>query len=200
MSWERNKRTKKFFEIAMSDLKQNNIKLKWYARNIDSERTVGYFDENNMELAILKDRFWLETFVHEYAHFLQWKYDKLSFGAYSNCSYDPSRVIENYVNRRVGYNRKVRHAFNLVRSNEAECDRLAASLIKKHKLPIDLDQYRQKANHQIVFYHCVEQKRKWEPSPNFSNKKFREMLPNRIQTSYAQRLPKDLLETALKLF
>jgi hypothetical protein len=187
--------------MALQDLKQHNIKLKVYRRNINTEFHIdGYFDDACLQLGIMKNHRWLQTFVHEYAHFLQWKHDERSFAAYYKYDYDPVRLVEMYVQRKTGYSRKVQNAFLVIRRNEASCDRIAAKLIRKHKLPINLDDYRREANRQIVFYHCVEHKRSWEPSNRFYGNVLRQMLPDRIKNSYAERLPKELLETALDLF
>lgn len=197
----RNPHARKFVNDAIRELKQNGIQLKWHRRTIDPVFVIdGYFDDNQMQLGVMKNRRWLETFVHEYAHFLQWKREERSFAAYYKYDYDPVRLVEMYVQRRIGYNRKVANAFRVIRRNEAECDRLAANLIRKYNLPIDLDNYRREANLQIVFYHCVEQKRSWNPSHRFYGKQLQNMLPLRIKNSYADHLPKNILETALQLF
>jgi hypothetical protein len=201
MSKIRNPHVKKFLQMAVQDLRDHKIKLKWYHRTIDPVFQIeGYFDDNRMQLGVLKNQRWLETFVHEYAHFLQWKHDETSFAAYYKYDYDPVRLIEQYVQRRTAYNQKVKNAFRVVRRNEAACDRLAANLIRKYCLPIDLEYYRREANRQIVFYHCVEQKRSWQPSNKFYGMRLRQMLPSNIKTSYAERLPQKILETALELF
>lgn len=197
----RNPLVRKFVNDAIRDLEQHGVQFKWHNRTIDPVfRIDGYFDDNRMQLGVMKNRRWLATFVHEYAHFLQWKRDETSFAAYYKYDYDPVRLVELYVQRRTSYNRKVANAFRVIRRNEAACDRMAANLIRRYRLPIDLDDYRREANLQIVFYHCVEQKRSWDPSHRFYGKQLQRMLPVRIKNSYAEHLPRNILETALKLF
>jgi hypothetical protein len=201
MFCSRNPRVKKFLEVAIKDLKLHNIKIKLHRRTIDPKFQIdGYFDDCAMELGVHKNHRWLETFVHEYAHFLQWKQDESTFAAYYKYDYDPVKLVENYVQRRVAYDKKVKNAFKVIRRNEACCDKLAANLIKKYCLPINLEKYRREANRQIVFYHCVELKRSWEPSNKFYGDFLGQMIPSKIKKSYADKLPQEILQTALKLF
>ena len=201
MLWTRNAHAKKFLDMAIEDLTQHNISIKVYRRNINSKFNIdGYFDDNLLQLGVMKNSRWLETFVHEYSHFLQWKSHETSFAAYYKYDYDPVRLVEMYIERKTGYDRKVQNAFRVIRRNEASCDQIAAKLIRKYNLPIDINNYRKEANRQIVFYHCVEHKRSWEPSYRFYGNTLRKMMPDRIQRSYVDRLPKQILETALDLF
>lgn len=196
-----NTRVQRFLDMALDDLKQNKVTLKTYRNKIDRRFDIdGYFDDCLREIAIRKNKHWLETFVHEYCHFLQWKHDDPSFAAYYKCSYNPVRLIELWLERRTPYDRRVQNSFRIVRENEIACDRLAINTIRKHELPIDTERYTRQANRQIIFYHCVEQKREWEPSHKFYGKQLYSMIPTNIRESYTQKVPSKLMQTALNLF
>jgi hypothetical protein len=201
MLQSRNKCVQQFLDTAYNDLNEHQITVKVYKKRIDNRFDIdGYFDDVSREIAIRKNRHWLETFVHEYAHFLQWKNNDPSFAAYYKCAYNPVRMIEMWLNRRTPYDRRVKHSFEVVRVNEIQCDKLALHLIRKHNLPINHENYTRRANRQIIFYHCVEHKRTWDPSHRFYGKQLCQMIPVNIRTSYAHNIPSRLLQTALELF
>ena len=197
----RNPRVQKFLEAASEDLKQHKIQIKIYVREIDRRFNIdGYFDDASQQIVVKKNKHWLETFVHEYAHFLQWKHNDPSFAAYYKCRYNPVRLIEMWLERRTAYDRRVQNSFRIVRENEIACDRLAIELIKKYQLPINIEQYTRRANRQIIFYHCVEQKRAWDASHRFYGKQLYSMIPANIRESYTRNVPSKLMQTALELF
>jgi hypothetical protein len=201
MLQSRNPQAQRFLEMTIDELKQNDVELKVYRRNIDPTFPIdGYFDDIHMQLAVRKNRRWLETFVHEYAHFLQWKTNDPTFAAYYKYDYNPIQLVEMWLTRRVAYDRRVKNSFRVIRENEMACDRLATHLIQKHQLPINLDQYRRRANHQLLFYHCVEQKRSWNASDMFYGNRLYRLIPSTIRKSYTEHVPSKLMETALELF
>lgn len=201
-----NPKTQKFLEIAMKDLKQNGIKLKIYKKTIDADDTSvpckidGYFDDLQLEMGVYKDHRWLETFVHEYSHFLQWRDRDPTFTAYYKHEYDPSVLIEKWLSRKISYDRRVENSFKIVRANEMSCDQIAVKLINKYKLPIQTQKYIKKANFQILYYHCVESERCWNVDKIYRNNELWEKIPITFRMSYVQHAPSRLMNIASKSF
>jgi hypothetical protein len=201
MFCSRNTQVKKFLKVAMNDLEKHQINLKIYRRRADPKYSLdGYFDDASLEIGLVKDRFWLETFVHEYSHFLQWKRGEKTFAAYYKYDYNPIFMVENWLERKIAYSKKVKNSFRIIRANEISCDKIAVELIKKYKLPIDTEKYTKNANLQLLFYHCVENQRNWNVSKIYKNPNLWAMIPKTMRFSYAQRIPSKLMETALECF
>lgn len=198
---------KKFLKDVNEDLRSHSIRLKVYKKSIDPTFNIqGSFCEVSKELCLIKERgFWLETLLHEYSHFWQWKTKDKSFWAYYGKDYEPIQRVEDWLSgKHPKYDESVRHSFNIIRRNEIECDLRALRIAKKYDLPIDHTDYRRKANAQLVMYHCIEHCRRWECRDGFwSLKKNKEMfgiIPSRFMRCYVKSLPQKLLETALEAF
>jgi hypothetical protein len=120
----------------------------------------GYCCDVDKELvvAVGKDaELWFEIFVHEYCHFLQWEDKAYEDGeAYVWDSFD--RWISG---RKSLVPRTVNKYVDIIRECEMDCEKRVVALIKKHNLPMDVDQYIQKANVYGLFYSVVAKHRKW---------------------------------------
>jgi hypothetical protein len=96
---------------------------------------------------------YFETIVHEYCHFLQWKYRvKLYEESYKAlCKFNKwlkkdSKTLD------------IKHV-RVIQAMEMECDKRAVKLIKKLDLPIDIPRYIQKSNSYILTYNYVYETR-----------------------------------------
>lgn len=187
--------------MVIDDAKEHGIQVKTYKNyhQIDkSFKMVGYFDEKR--IAVLRNDKWLDTLTHEYAHFIQWREGHPSYKAY-NITPDPIFLTEKYfLDATVPHDKNVKESFNIIRQNEFECNQLAIKLIKKHNLPVDLDNYKKKSNQEILFYHCAEKHRNHNPSRNFYGADFLNLIPNTLQSKYVSRPPVRILEEACKYF
>jgi hypothetical protein len=98
-----------------------------------------------------------EIFVHEYSHYLQWKQRRQFFNAKSSgCA-----VIFNWLDGTEYSDRCIVNAFAKAIEIEWDCERIALSLIKKYKLPIDKEKYIRGANCYLFFYYAVQELRLW---------------------------------------
>jgi hypothetical protein len=120
----------------------------------------GYCCDVDKELvvAVGKDTdTWFQIYIHEYCHFLQ-HVD----GAYS----DSEPYVWDSFDRWIGKTKNltdktVKRYVDIIRECEMDCEARVVNLIKKHKLPIDVDNYIQKANVYGMFYSVVAKHRKW---------------------------------------
>ena len=200
--FSKNKQTAVFFNYVVEELKKDNIKLRFYKsyKSLDSRFDIkGYFDEETV--AVLKDRRWLETLVHEFSHYIQWKKQTKTYQAYSKTKTDPMNLTEKYIlSKRIKLNKRIKTAFRIIKENEYECDKIAVGLIKKFKLPIEVEDYIQRSNHQIIYYHCLEKYKNTNPKSRFDTPEFIKSLPKKFNSTYINRLPYDLNLKVAKYF
>lgn len=197
----KNPNVNSFLRIVEKNLQSENFILKKHYSNLDKDfKYQGYFDEHQKEIGILmSSRVWLEILVHEYSHFLQWKFDNPTYLAYNSMKIDPVSIIENYIKKKSSHTETVKKAFQIVRKNEANCESIAIKLIKKYNLPLDLVNYKQSSNLHLVFYHCVEATKIWNVK-NFYSARMKSIVPKTFQKIYADRVPQNIMTTALNVF
>ena len=141
----------------------------------------GFFDGKNIVCATGKPS-WLSTFVHEYSHFEQWieNYDD-SHDFY----YDE---IDSWLQHDKELpSKKVRKYIRYIRDVELDCEKRSSNNIIKFKLPIDIDEYIQKANAYLYSYLIIETKRVpwvnqtriWKHMPKHFNNNY-DILPDII--------------------
>jgi hypothetical protein len=198
----RNPVVAKFLYTAQEDLKNHGVTLYTFKTRPRGEILDydGCFDHSNKTLHVKKTPEWLSVFVHEYTHFLQWINGEPSFCRFFRTAYEPVEVSEKWINNKIPYNNKVKTSFDIIRNNEYECDKQALVLIKKYELPIDTVLYAQRANKQLLFYHCVEATQNWYPKRGFYSPEFTQSLPTKMQRSYIKSPPARIMDQIMPFF
>lgn len=185
-----------FYGWAIGQLIASGISVKLLNKRVH-QGCGGFFSCTNKELVVCtksKDEF--HTFVHEYCHFLQWR--------------DFPKIWDKYITKcdsffcwLAGENLNTETALDAMAGAqllERDCESRALSLIKKLKLPIDIDTYTQQANAYLYSYLISHKLRKWPNtkisvySPEllkFFPKKL--VTKNKLHDIYA--LPKETLNT-----
>lgn len=187
MSLSAKKRIKAFVAMVKADLGRDGFKLRIYkTRTYPGD--LGYCCFQTKTIGILQNKDWLGTLAHEYAHFLQWKQGEKTKKDVDRCNFTPMEVIESYVKNKSRMTPRVKRSFRLIRANEASCEVMAAKLIRKYRLPIDLKQYRKEANLQLILYHIAEERQVWDYSI-WKNKRLIRILPEKIQRKYVKKIP-----------
>lgn len=128
----------------------------------------GYFDPGSRSLrvaagsAVPRER-WLSVLIHEAAHLVQWTRKTRSWTACRLNGRDVTAVVDGYLQRPSARFAKstIDEAFRRVVAMELEAERMAARMIVRHNLPIDLDTYVRKANAYLTFYRWSRQNRLW---------------------------------------
>jgi len=106
---------------------------------------------------------WFPIYVHEYGHFTQWR-DKIP--AWTDVWID-GLYYDNFLDQWLGYRQmrfapwKVARFIQAGIALESDCERRVIDLIGKHSLPINKEEYAQKANSYVHFYNYIEENRKW---------------------------------------
>jgi hypothetical protein len=131
----------------------------------------GYFDPTGptgVELAIAINgprENWEKVMVHEYNHMMQWHED---CQAWKDCYFDEARAVdccnlldwwlEGYIDLD---NKKLRRVTMACLGVELDCEKRTVEMIERLRLDIDVEDYIQKANAYVLFYHFVARKREW---------------------------------------
>lgn len=137
-----------FYSILINDLINHGIELRLVNKR-SYQKCVGFFDSNRKLLVVAtKDHHWFDILIHEYCHFLQYKYD---YKYWNDPIFEEINIFDfsNYK----GNAKRFREAYEKTCQIEIDCDRRAVQLIKKHNLDIDLDEYIRYAN----LYHACYQ-------------------------------------------
>jgi hypothetical protein len=156
-------------------------------------RCSGYFCEETMKLVVAgKSKDWLGILVHEYAHLTQWQ-DK-STNIWKTGSTGVTNLDDWLGGKKI---RSVKKAIEWSRDLELDNEKRSVKLIKKWKLPVDLNDYIKKANAYIQFYNYMRYSKRWSRPGNapYSNKVIYEAMPPNFRMNY-----KKMSDKYLKLY
>lgn len=156
-------------------------------------RCSGYFCEETMKLVVAgKSKDWLGILVHEYAHLTQWQ-DKRT-DIWKTGSIGVTHLDDWLGGKKI---RSVKKAIEWSRDLELDNEKRSVKLIKKWKLPIDLNDYIKKANAYIQFYNWMRYSKRWSRPGNapYSNKVIYEAMPPNFRMNY-----KKMSDKYLKLY
>ena len=145
-------------------------------------RCSGYFCEETMKLVVAgKSKDWLGVLAHEYAHLTQWK-DK-STNIWQTGSTGVTHLDDWLGGKKI---RSIKKAIEQSRDLELDNEKRTVKLIKKWKLPIDLNDYIKKANAYLQFYNYMRISRRWSKPNNspYSNKAIYEVMPANFRMNY----------------
>ena len=145
-------------------------------------RCSGYFCEETMRLVVAgKSKDWLGVLAHEYAHLTQWQ-DK-STNIWNTGSTGVTHLDDWLGGKKI---RSIKKAIEWSRDLELDNEKRTVKLIKKWKLPIDLNDYIKKANAYLQFYNYMRISRRWSKPNNspYSNKAIYEVMPPNFRMNY----------------
>lgn len=126
----------------------------------DNVPVAGYFDDENMKLAVaVGDSDWVGAFAHEASHMDQFvdgsKYwtDDLShaYDVLLTATTTPEKVSRE----------EFKAALNMIVLLEADCEHRTIEKIKQYKLPVDVEDYTRKANAYLYWHTAMLYYRKW---------------------------------------
>lgn len=157
-----------FIKFVRRECKRYGVKLtlkhvKRLPQGNEGETCGGYFIEDPLEIAVATKILYvdfLSILVHEYAHVTQW-IDKSPFCVgYRN--YDSWDIMDRWIGGEEFTRTTVHKSIDAVRDCELDCDRRAVMLIKKHKIPVNIERYCQKASAYMYLHNFIKKSRKWE--------------------------------------
>ena len=156
-------------------------------------RCNGYFCEETMRLVVSgKNKDWLGVLAHEYAHLTQWQDKKTNI--WKTGSTGVTQLDDWLGGKKI---RSIKKAIEWSRDLELDNEKRTVKLIKKWKLPIDLNDYIKKANAYIHFYSYLRYSKKWSAPGKapYSNKAIWEAMPSNFRMNY-----KKMSDKYLKLY
>jgi hypothetical protein len=169
---------KDFIKLVKENLKKKRIKLivgKGYAVMCEGLTVGGYFDEANRVLKIRgKGNYTLGILVHEYCHFLQ----MMDGCAYLKQYDEKGREWEEWLSGELELPQRLLHNnFLAIRNYELDCEKRAAKLIEKLKLPVDVGRYIQGANAYMFFLAFVKKTRTWPQKLHLRDREILDSMP-----------------------
>lgn len=144
----------------------------------------GYFSEAEGVLRVAIDKpqnEWLAILAHEYGHLLQ--YIEQCY-EYRQIQYNGQNIIlkfDQWLNKEIELSDNDKtEIFNRLFNFERDCEARAINLIKKYNLPINLEDYTQKANSYLLLYPTIKITRVWPEYKDlpYNNKKVYSLMPN----------------------
>lgn len=163
----------------------------------------GYFVDNpipTLAVATKKDvNDWFLVLLHEYSHMEQWEEKSSAWINNKMEKGEASDLIDSWLNHEIELDdQTLDKIFQINIELESDCEKRAIHNITKFNLDINHQEYAQKANSYVLFYHLVKKHRKWykigqEP---YSLKEVWSKMPNHMNLDYTQIAPelRDVLE------
>ena len=199
----KNPEVKEFVKFVRNEVSYYGIKLifgRGVEVNIGGFRSSGFFDEREIRVA-RKCPDWLTVLVHEYSHFLQWKYRKEEYEDMSINNVDSLKIIHDWIDGEEFRPSTIKKAFVKARRLEKKCEMLALDIIRKHGLPINTERFIRQANCHIYYYHMMEKTRKRSiHNEMFYSRAIAKMMPNTFQCKNVRHIPEKIYRMALKTF
>lgn len=169
----------------------------WIESN--ASRCSGYFcDEDKcLKVAVRKSRKrWLSVFIHEYCHFLQWKNHSKVWNAKKNRmdTYQAAILLDDFLDNGKKLSKdKLQTCLTLCRDIEEECERMAVDIIDVFDIPLNKEEYIQKANAYLYFWTTLPKTQKWfSKKAPYDVPEIRKLLPKTFPKSF-DKLPKGFL-------
>jgi hypothetical protein len=154
-----------FLDFVKRECKKHGVSVKItkgnYIRTIENGKAFhcsGYFDAESRVLAAASGHaMFLEVLAHEYCHLTQWV---------EQCKAWTDQETEDSMGKVwawiAGKNvRNVDRHLNRATMLELDNEKRTVKIIKKFKLPIDIDTYVQKSNAYVLYYQHMKYTRKW---------------------------------------
>lgn len=138
----------------------------------------GFFAADDGIVAAGKNKRFLGILAHEYCHFLQWKHEFPGFARFDK--HFPA--WNSWLNGKRNLNKKDLHIrFLAIRNLELDCERRTVELIRKYKLPVNIEKYIQDANAYMYFYAYIKKHRIWP------NKKIPMTIKNKMPIRFLKK-------------
>jgi hypothetical protein len=172
---------KEFISEAIFDMTKRGVSVKLINKNYVDECS-GYFDyENKVFVCATKKRLdkWFIVFVHEYAHFLQYK-DKFM----EDCD-DAYNLFDSWLHGGKDFSpMEVREAAKVIQTVELDADKRAVEIMRERRLNVDIEDYIQKSNVYAYYYTIAPYMRKWIDVRIYDNQEVIKRVPKEFLKNY----------------
>ncbi len=152
-------------------------------------RSRGYFDDDHKVIAsAVRAPHWIENFIHEYCHFLQWRDDKAWYNQLSHAHNNFYRWLVKEIELPQAAVEK--NALAVI-TLERDCEQRVVKLIKQYDLKLDVNNYVRGANSYLFFLGHLCVTRKWYDVPPYLRKKIVQSMPDKFLRSERYLRPDD---------
>jgi len=194
-----NKRARKFVNHVKNELSRYGMKLVFGAGehvNCEGLRLSGYFDELKGIIKVARrNNYWLTVLAHEYAHFLQWKYQTREYMDISVNKKDALYIIDDWMKGGEYRPSTIRKAFLKARNLEKKCEMKALAVIRRFNLPIKEEFFIRQANCHIYYYHMMEKTRRLRGFEDmFFNRRIQRLIPKSFTCKNIRHMPSKVYE------
>jgi len=190
-------RIKEFVSHAIFDMLNNKVDITIrnssylkYSSGINNVSVSGWFSESDsLEFACAvgkSQKNWIQTFVHEYCHFQQWKEKESTYTRWDDETDLLVKYDEWLEGREELTKKELIKATRVIQACELNCEKRSVKMIKEWDLPINIDDYIKKANCYIYFYNAVSKYRNWYKKAPYNVSKINKLVPNTFQKSYVK--------------
>lgn len=129
-------------------------------------RCSGYFDDETLVLACALGKpedDWLRILIHEFCHVEQWVEQCKAWTDYDFARQDENGMsIDDWLDGTIEATHEQLWPMCIASMNvEADCEKRVVQKCKDYNLDIDVEEYIQRANAYVYYYHIVLKKRAW---------------------------------------
>ena len=154
-----NKTTRNFIQAEIAHCKQHKIKVE-ILKDLNLVECNGHFaDNSNACLTVYTNNNideWLPVFVHETCHKDQYLEKTDIWNKRIGNEYDALEIFDMWIDHHIELlPHQLRPVLENIVQVELDCERRSAIKIQKYDLPIDLNEYIQKSNAYIWYYHAA---------------------------------------------
>lgn len=155
-----------------ADTQQHNVELQLIPQSIvglpddSSYECAGFFTEHpDLILCVATGKprnDWLPVLAHEYSHFRQWVDGSEVWQSNIYEGVDGEGLIDNWIHHRIELHPKKLEEYVITTLGvELDAEKRAVEYIKGFALPIEEQEYIQRANASLMYYGFIPQIRRW---------------------------------------
>jgi hypothetical protein len=189
-----NKITRNFIQAEIAHCKQHHIKINLIkVESIDVSGTAcgGFFNEEpNPKIVVATNKpleQWLPIFVHESCHKDQFIEKDPVWSAKIKKHFDANSIFDQWINHACELNpRQLSQIIRQIIALELDCEQRAVQKIQQYNLPIDINEYTQKANAYIWQHRVIQKTRSWGEDTVYESKELWQQMPVDFCDSYAK--------------
>lgn len=186
-----NNKVKEFINHVKEHLAQYDMELLWgrgFTVHCGGYTSSAYFSEYQGVIKVAKgNHFWLESLVHEYAHFLQWLNNCPVFKKADKAIMN----VDKWFSRKKIDQNELKKSFEILRTMERDCEMMACKIAKRFKLPINTNGYIKRANLYIYTHWMMEKHQKfWAFRRDPMNSRYiLSLMPSNFRARSHKRIP-----------
>lgn len=168
-----------FIQTEFDHCKKHKIKINIF-KDLNLIECNGHFTDEPCLTVNINDNIeqWLPIFIHETCHKDQYIEKSECWVTKIGNEYDPLEILDMWIDKHVELKKhQLRAVLDPIIQVELDCEKRTVEKIKKFNLPIDIEQYIQKANAYVWYYRAAVQFRAYtqRTSPDLNSEVWTKM-------------------------